>query len=531
MAIADDIRDPQSVGSVANPAPTARTQQLGRRESACDLLAVGIWVAASDWLLYRSGAYAAWAAFFVVAAMSLIVAKRSLGSKWLSLTVMSLLLACCIRLAWCGSWLAVASGIGLLACFAMTLNGTPPYLPDVGRFLMHAIWGSGSRVSRLRWRSMPSESMVVESSARWLLPAIVVILFSTIFVRANPDLWKWAGGQIAAVADQIGSFLSGLDPMELSFWILSGLLALGLAHPAANYLLPSPVPSATATERYIGYKAIRNSLVCVIVLFAVYLVFEFMTLWFRELPEGFYYAGYAHEGAAWLTVALALATLVLSLFFRVSAEPEARIERLRWLAWIWSAENFLLALAVYHRMAIYIDFNGMTRMRIVGLFGITAVVIGFACVIVKILHKRNILWLLRYQLWTVACAVVLYAVLPVDYFVHRFNVRQILAGNLAPTAQIPTHETSAEGMLPLILLVDSEDAIIRDGIRATLADWYARTDSSAHLQQDWRNRQAAHYELRYRLEQMRASWQPYLEDSTNRKLALQRFYDYAYQWY
>jgi hypothetical protein len=126
---------------------------------------------------------------------------------------------------------------------------------------------------------------------------------------------------------------------------------------------------------------------------------------------------------------------------------------------------------------------------------------------------------------------VLYAILPVDYFVHRYNVSQILAGDLAPSAQIPTHETSAEGVLPLIRLVDSDDVIIRDGIRATLADWYARTEMLDARREDWRNRQAAHYELRTQLERVRETWEPYVEDAHKRKLAFQRFYAYAYQWY
>ena len=188
----------------------------------------------------------------------------------------------------------------------------------------------------------------------------------------------------------------------------------------------------------------------VIGLFAAYLVFEFQTLWFREFPKGFYYAGYAHEGAAWLTVALALATLVLSLdLSRRTCSRDPRLARLQRLAWIWSALNLLLALTVYHRMSIYIDFNGMTRMRTIGLFGITTVVVGFVLVLWKIVHHRDFLWLIQRQLWTLAIAIYLFALTPVDTLVHTYNVRQILAGDLAPSVQISVHPISAEGYLVL----------------------------------------------------------------------------------
>jgi hypothetical protein len=126
---------------------------------------------------------------------------------------------------------------------------------------------------------------------------------------------------------------------------------------------------------------------------------------------------------------------------------------------------------------------------------------------------------------------VLYAILPVDYFVHRYNVHQILSGNLAPSVQIPTHPTSAEGVLPLVALVDAEDAIIRAGVRATLASWYDRLMLSDAGESDWRDLQLADRELRRRLQLVRPAWEPFYQDSFQRQQAMQRFYDYAYQWY
>ncbi len=98
----------------------------------------------------------------------------------------------------------------------------------------------------------------------------------------------------------------------------------------------------------------------------------------------------------------------------------------------------------------------MTRMRVIGLLGTLAVIIGFALVVYKILRSRGFLWLLRHQLWTVAIVAMLYTILPVDYYVQRYNANQIMAGNPAPSTQIPTHETSAEGLIPLVTLLKCE---------------------------------------------------------------------------
>ena len=133
------------------------------------------------------------------------------------------------------------------------------------------------------------------------------------------------------------------------------------------------------------------------------------------------------------------------------------------------ARKLLLALAVYHRLFIYVGFNGMTRMRMVGFFGITAVVIGFLLVLWKIAHDRGALWLLRRHLWTVAIAVYLYSIMPVDVLVVRYNVQRILGGDMAPSVQISVHPISAEGLQYLAPVMDCSDPIIREGVTAYLA--------------------------------------------------------------
>ncbi len=347
-------------------------------------------------------------------------------------------------------------------------------------------------------------------------------------MRANPDVYRWIDEQVRLSLDSVGRWLQDMDPFQVVFWIVSAWIAMGLCYPAAEYLWHSqPAAGGQSFAPSDNYVAVRNTLISVVLLFAVYLVFEFATLWFREFPKGFYYAGYAHEGAFWLTVALALSTLVLSFAFTGTVVRDERVAGLKRWAWIWSLENFLLGMAVFHRLFIYIDFNGMTRMRVIGLLGTLAVIIGFALVVYKISRGRGFLWLIRHQLWTVAVVSVLYTILPVDYLVHRYNAVQILAGNPAPSTQIPTHETSAEGLIPLVSLLESSDENIRSGIAATLADWLIKNQPA----QDWRDNQWAHQYLREKLAGHLPQLKPYLDSKIHRETTMTSFYNYAYQWY
>lgn len=493
-----------------------------------------------DLWIYRGSGYSGYAAFFLAACALFLFGspERFRRGATALVGVMALLLAA--RLVWLGSpWLAVL-GFALLVAFAMAATGRRPYVLDLA---LHAFQSTFAGVAALLGygRAIDRRGLTVPRSG-WLnvlLPVATVLLFGTVFVFANPDV-------VAAVSRGFMRFWTGLtealarfspSATEIILWWIVGTIAAGLLRPLIRTHVLAPLSRAAQTDPTAAeplfespyYAAYRNTLVAVIALFAGYLAFEFRTLWFREFPQGFYYSGYAHEGAAWLTVALAMTIFVLSAIFRESTRQDPRLPRLRRLAFAWSALNFLLAVAVYHRLFIYIDFNGMTRMRTVGLFGISTVVVGFLLVVLKIARDRDFAWLIERELWTLAFAIFLWSITPIDPLVHSYNVRRIRAGDPAPAVQISVHPIDSGGLLVLPPLLESDNEIIREGVRALLTEADAeRRDRLASS--DWTGYQLADRLLDGKLAALRDDLRPYDEPAA-RQAARKRFDDYAYQWY
>ncbi|MDP6059214.1 MAG: DUF4173 domain-containing protein, partial [Pirellulaceae bacterium] len=450
--------------------------------------------------------------------------------------VVVMLIVLVLKLLWCGSVLLVVFGFGLLAAVAMTLTGQCPYVLELAMFVSQTIrsgWEAVLHYGRQCNRTSPAISSLPLINV--ILPATAFLIFSVIFVLANPDLF-------ASISDRIGAFVSGMrrwmanfSPLEVIFWLVTAWLSLGLLRPwsgtlQSNILADRPAPQKPAPAPL--FAAFRNTLLTVIGLFAVYLVYEFATLWFREFPQGFHYSGYAHEGAAWLTVALALATATLSMVFRGSVLNDPRLQHLRQLAWIWSGLNLMLALSVYNRLFIYIEFNGLTRMRMIGLFGISLVACGFILVIIKIARNDNTIWLVRRHLWALALAVYLFALTPVDTLVVQYNVGRILDGDEAPSVQMTVQTIGSEGVLGLQPLLSCRNDIIREGIQAMLANRFERAEEIAESRQreGWTTFQIADQRVLNGLRASQQQWQQ-LEDHSSREEAWQRFTDYAYQWY
>ena len=500
-------------------------------------------VALADVTIYRGAGYAGLALLLIAAPVLLLIGspqRRPRMSFWIVSAMLVLLAA---RMLWLGSYLTVALGAALVIAYALALRGLRPYVPDVlagaAQLPFAGAWGLAEyQQTATGYNPRLSKSLLLSV----LLPAGAVALFGTLFILANPDLVEAVVNRADRLLQWLADWAEGMSQnwREVGFWLIVAYLAVGLLRPLLKRSFTDRISLSRAMEAEIVeppgeaplYGPIRNMLWAVIGLFAAYLVYEFQTLWFRQFPKGFYYAGYAHEGAAWLTVALALATLVLSLIFRGRVLRDARLARLQWLAWVWSALNLLLALTVYHRMAIYIDFNGMTRMRTIGLFGITTVLVGFVLVLWKIVRQRDFLWLIQRQLWTLAIACYLFALTPVDTLVHTYNVRRILAGDLASSVQISVHPISAEGYLVLGPLVDCQDRTIRDGVRAMLAEREIQSQREAfqRRQLGWTSWQLSEEALRQRLSTQNSAWGD-MADSVARKAALDSFREYAYQWY
>lgn len=520
---------------MAPPRQAAEPREDQVPARAREFLAVAVLVGLCDLTIYRGQGFAGYAALFFAAPLVIAFGafRPRLGrSTWLLGVLLALLAA---KTVWCGSNLLVACGFGLLAAFAMALSGQTPDVAETAVFASLTI-SAGYRRLNQYGQSVAASSLMRVSWLNLAMPLMALIVFGALFILANPDLLNSVSEFAELWATRVREWLLRLSLAEIAFWAASAWIATGLLRQASGRA--TAAEASDASERAAPpepsrfYPAFRNTLATVIALFAVYLVFEFRTLWFREFPKGFYYSGYAHEGAAWLTFALALATAVMSMVFRGSVLQDPRLPRLRTLGWIWSVENFVLAAAVYHRMAIYIGFNGMSPMRMVGLYGMSAVVLGFILVLWKIGHARSFGWLIRRQLFVLALVVYLFALTPVDAIVTAYNVRRILTGDPAPSVQISVHPISAEGVLLLTPLLDSDDTIIREGIRAMLAqrDDEAQLAAQRRRERGWTAYQLADEVVANRFRGDRFRWTEY-QDRVLRREALSRFHDYAYQWY
>jgi hypothetical protein len=498
-----------------------------------EVFAVVLWTLLADLLIFRTLGFSGPGLFLGLAPAVFFIGCPGLSRGPARNLTIGLIVVVAARMVWLGSGWTILSALMLVTALAMSASGCVPYVLEGFVLASRAAIDGGKRISLY---SLPNR---ISGKARsggqtlaWFLPAIAATVFGAIFVFANPDLFKMVSIRFEQLAERFQLWFTGLSIWEMPFCVLALLIGAGLMRPVLPLLRIGPIEpeelSSSAPARSPLYAAYRNTLLTLIVLFAVYLTFEWTTLWTREFPVGFYYAGYAHQGAAWLTFALALATAVLSVVFSGAMPRDDRLGLLRRLSWIWAAQNMLLAAAVYNRLMIYVGYNGMTQMRTVGFFGITAVVIGFSLVVYKIGRERGFWWLIRAQLIALVLTVIVYSVFPVDYVAHRYNAATVARGYLHPSVMIAVKPISNEGVFPLLSLTTCEDEIVRNGVLALLAERQRKIEEipSKH----WTEFQGSRELLKRRLKQHESAWTEF-RDQPARDHALAAFRAYAMQWY
>jgi hypothetical protein len=379
----------------------------------------------------------------------------------------------------------------LVWCVPWTVALAPFKL--VGHIAKIYAWAAHSRVRRIRWlRHIPVRII--------LIPAGVTALFLVLFVAANPvvehvatriseQLWQW-----------IKAFRDLFEFARVMWWLLWLVLFAGLMRPsvrswvARQLRIPESLRRPEAELPEVGnYGAAVVTLICVNVLFLGFNALDAVYLYFHAtLPEGITYAGYAYRGVAWLTLALTLSTAVLGMLFRRRMNFHERAPRLRLLAYVWVAQNGILAVGALKRLHMYVAYNGLTFWRLLGVYGILLVLAGLGITIWKVRRLRNFLWLLRRYLIALWVAAIVFACTPAEWLSWSYNVGRatdatgddacrVLAGLAIDPRTGHRHQPLIpESLPPLIPLLDHEDPVIQEGIRSVLGREYGKLEARRH---------------------------------------------------
>jgi hypothetical protein len=380
------------------------------------------------------------------------------------------------RCFWQSSPGTTALGMAMLLPFAIALETSQSFLPELIASALGSLWGSvrqlGAFAGAVGRLSRPVRSLRA-SWAAICIPAGLVAVFGAIFAAANPVIQGW----LASLVDLVDGAGWAPSPVRFVFWAACAVAAAGLLRPAirsfagldARLGVAHVAPSSDTAPAASRLALARNGMIALNALFLGYNALDAIYLWGGHIPSGVTHTEYAHAGTAWLSIAFVLSTIVLGAMFRGPIEQHARGRLARGLAYLWAGQNFLLAAGTFRRVQMYIAYGGLTQLRIVGIFGTTLATLGLAIVVYKLARRRTMVWVLRRQLDALALAVAVFIVMPTDYLAMRYNVARIAADQYRPLLHLYEQPIRAEAVPPLLALLDHPDSVVREGVAVIVA--------------------------------------------------------------
>lgn len=503
---------------------------------------------AAHLLWLRLGGYVGYSLFTIVAALLLFIGilltqnrNESRSQKrilWIAAPagIVSLgLLLGWMRMVWQGNCVVAFSTMILLGMLSLSLHERPlSVIRSLVQWFVSIVDGVSGWLQAIKSFPIVSECLRRWPWVMWGIPSLLGFVFLLPLIFAHPELVKMVSNSFVRMYNNVCEWLYEFDTIELFTLFCVASISMGMLLPTYNIFFEKQsetTPKIVECSDTVFYVT-RNSLIAVIFVFSVFLIYELGSFWSRSYPPGFDYSGFAHQGAAWLTLALAMATVTLSAMFTHRVRNHPRIKELKRLAKLWSACNFLLVVAVYYRLLIYVDFNGLTRLRIVGFTGVTCVLVGFIFVLYRVIHEKSWGWLIYRQAWSFLISIYFLAIIPMDWIAHTWNVRQIESGKLAPTIAIAVQSLSDEGYLCLLPLMRSSEPNLREGVAALLASRWLQIDrerKTNERESDVQNTfgslrlrdfQGSTYVLMDRLDRMKVELQPFFESENRRQKAL-----------
>ena len=233
------------------------------------------------------------------------------------------------------------------------------------------------------------------SLANILLPLTAIIVFGILLIIANP------------LIEETVLQLSWLDPSThlltwmplislLSFTVLFSVLKLKPSLNQKSELVSEKFWAAPFFEPI----PVIFTLVILNLMFASENILDLRYLWSgTSLPSGMNYAEYVHRGSYTLIVTAILAGALMIFALQPGSQNETS-KPLRGLVYLWTLQNLFLVASSAKRTLDYVEVYGMTLWRLSGLIWMGLVAAGLILIVLRVILKRDSLWLLNSNLIT-----------------------------------------------------------------------------------------------------------------------------------
>lgn len=269
-----------------------------------------------------------------------------------------------------------------------------------------------------------------------IIPILVFGVFFLIFFQANPvfneiviNSWQYLSNLFSLSFDEttwgrIVFFLFG------TYFIFSALFDWGISKNLlklftnSEFITPSEQTSVYESNYQRNeYKIALMLIGSVNILLLIINIIDINFLWFSfDYSQAGNLSKLVHEGTGTLILSIFFSIAILLYYFRKDLNFYQNNKLLKYLAYAWIVQNIILIISVSVRNYYYINFYGLTHLRIgVGVF-LQITLIGLVTLWVKIRDLRSFFFMFRLNTWSLYILWVTLTLVNWDVLIARYNL-------------------------------------------------------------------------------------------------------------
>lgn len=287
----------------------------------------------------------------------------------------------------------------------------------------------------------PQRQTILRYGKLVALPSFIVLFFFHLYFSANTKFAEIS----TSLADKVG----GLFTFDISifriFYFLLGLFTVGMLlyktnveyfkrieNKFSDLLQRQRKPSSKffGIPKFIALKQEYQAAIILLGLLNILLLIvnllDLRYVWFgTEISTPQELSEYVHEGTSFLIISVLFAAGVLLYHFRNNLNFYPKNDTLRTMAYVWIAQNAILATSVAVRNWRYIAEYGLAYKRI-GVFVFLLILLtGLVFLYLKIKEKRSFFYLLRRNSWAIWSILLLASTVNWDIVITKFNLSDL----------------------------------------------------------------------------------------------------------
>ncbi len=272
----------------------------------------------------------------------------------------------------------------------------------------------------------------------FVIPVLIILVFVLIYRQANPVFDDFAFRIFDSISVFFSKLFRGFDALLIVTFVISlfisnflvlrsDALGIGKIDLFASELLIRKRPVKPYNFKKTGLRSeIRAGVFLFFVLNAILLIVNVIDInwvWLNFEWDGNYLKQFVHEGTYLLIISILISIALVLFFFRGNLNFYSRNKLIRYLSYIWLAQNVILAISVAVRNVWYIEYYALAYKRIGVFVFLILTLFGLLSVLYKVHRGKSIFWLFKFNSLIAFIVLVLFSTFNWDGIIANYNVK------------------------------------------------------------------------------------------------------------